>query len=547
MINILKKAVVGIEIHDHVAQFVELGTGNGNPDLLSYNRMVIPSGIIEGGVIKKEAELQKILVELFEQANPKTVKVKNAALVLPSRVTFVHIFKFPDTLKKKDIKKAIPLQAETIIPFPIEDVYWDFTVLSKEEGNGEKGQQYVIFAAVPKGIADQYVKVLESLKITPNIFGIHAESIPLALSKQIRNKKTTLAIELGELSANYLLLKDGELKQFFSSNEGSSALITDLAAEFKVKPEEIFEQWQENKLERQYLPGIRKFIEGSYNHAKKLILEKKAEGLVKSIDDVFLTGEFSNLPNFYEIAKKKFTKQKVSIGDPKLGLTIDDAKFMATHEQKGGSIPYSIYFSNAIGIAKKALDNTGEKVNLLPDRLKKKFFDEKIDFILAATAVCLSIFSLILSGYLLFKYEDLSFDRINLEMEKASIENTLYGTRYQDIQKELTAFNAEVAILSSIDISLTSVPVVLENIDDLIPVGALINSIQFYDSELMLKISGIAESREQLLEIQDNFEAAEFISEVDIPLSNFDESSEISFQATLILYFPELPKYGESN
>ena len=60
MLNIFQKNVAAIDLHDHVAQFVELGTGNGNPELISYNRVPIPDGIIEDGIIKKENAARNI-------------------------------------------------------------------------------------------------------------------------------------------------------------------------------------------------------------------------------------------------------------------------------------------------------------------------------------------------------------------------------------------------------------------------------------------------------------------------------------------------------
>ena len=247
------------------------------------------------------------------------------------------------------------------------------------------------------------------------------------------------------------------------------------------------------------------------------------------------------------MAKKKFGAELVEIGDPKLGLTIDDAKFMAAHQQKGGTVPYSIYFTNAIGAAKSALNGFTSKVNLLPEKLKKRFFNEKMDMIIASSSILISVLCLMISGFILFKYQDLSFERRNLETKKGGIENTLYGTRYQDVQKALTALNDEVAMLSSIDNSLISVPAVLEDIYQYIPSSIIINAIQFDDADLVVEIEGIAETREQLVAIQEDLDAVKFISDVDIPLSSFDKKANIPFRMTLTLIFSELPNYGTSN
>ena len=290
MINILKKNVVGIALHDHFAQLVELGADHGSPALLAYNRVALEGGIIEDGIIKNEELLKAAISELFAKASPGPAKSKNISMILPSRVTFIHIFKFSADLGKKDIKQAIPLQAETIIPFPIADVYWDFSILGSTSNGKEREEQYVLFAAVPKKIADQYLAVFESIRMTPKLFVIHPETLPMALEKQVNENKETLIIDLGGLSANYLVVKDGVTKAFFSSNEGSNSLMQKISANHAVAEADLYQHWEKLKMHKNIAPTIQKFIEAVYVQAEALISEHKASGVLKKVEKVLLTG-----------------------------------------------------------------------------------------------------------------------------------------------------------------------------------------------------------------------------------------------------------------
>ena len=73
------------------------------------------------------------------------------------------------------------------------------------------------------------------------------------------------------------------------------------------------------------------------------------------------------------MAKEFFPGQKVEIGDPKAGLTIDDAKFIKGKDSNDkNAFPYSIYFTNAIGVAMRGLSNNGG-LNLVPEKLRESF------------------------------------------------------------------------------------------------------------------------------------------------------------------------------
>lgn len=548
--SFLPKKVVGIDLHDHSGHLVELKLMNKNISMEAYNRVLIPANIIRDGEIKKEDEFKKAILEFLKNANPKPIDSKNVAIIFPSRKTFTHIFKFPINLREEEIKKAIPYEAETIIPFGIQDVYWDFTILYKDSEKDKHASQYVLFAAVPKSIADQYAKILESMDLSPYLFGIHVEALQHALLHQVDSEKTTLVIELGTLSTNYMILKNQKIHYFFSSNEGGGQVVSALAKEFNVEESAIIKKWEENKLETKYfLPTIKKFILEDYKIGQTIVLEQEANKRIGRIQEVILTGEFLNLPQVYDLAKTAFPNQTVSVGDPKKGLQIEDEKFLPAHKEEGSRIPYSTYFTSAIGIALRVLRGKGGNggINLLPDRLKENFLNRRNTLLFGAIAVTMCAISLFAGTHFFFKHQSLTFDRLNLEIRKSAIEKMIYGTRYGEIRESITTFNTEVNILSTIDNSLFSTPALLDNVYETFPSGITIGSIRFSDSELNIEISGIADTREDLLQLQQNLENTAFIDEVIAPISNYDQRSQISFVLKLNLNFIELPPYATQD
>jgi Tfp pilus assembly PilM family ATPase len=538
----IKSTVVGIEFHDHLAQFVELGRSRKGFSLKCFHRVLLPDGLIVNGEIEKEEELKLALKDFFKQGNPRAPRLKHAALIVPARLSFAHIFEFPASFSDSDVRKAIPFQAETVIPFNIEDVYWDVFVIDKSKE--KKGIQKVLFAAIKKETADAYARVLDGLGVTPFLFGVHVQALGAALKNNL-GPEPSLIIDIGAIASNYLFVEGMSLKHFFSSNEGTESLIRAIGKEFKIKNAELYSNWEAHKNSKKYSDKIQDFILKRCKQALKILKEKEKEGLIQPIEKIFLTGEFSNLPNVLELVQKHFPEQVVSIGDPKLGLNIEDTQFLKNKDKIKGETLYSIYFTNVLGIARVALETKrGSHINLLPENLKQRFSNRRIGFIMSASILGMTFIALMISGFLLYQHGVLSIQRNSLANQKTNIDRTLYGTRYQEIHADLTEFNNEVAELVRIDASLVSVPSILDQLYELTPSTITLNSIQYYDIDLSIELSGVASTREELLSYQRSLEETDFIDSVDLPLSNFDDKVNISFAMNVYLNFIELPEYA---
>ncbi len=540
--SFFSRTLLGLDLHDHLVQFVELKQRGKKVELQAYNRMTIPEGLIEGGQVKKEPELKELLQKLLSEANPRPAKEKEIAVILPTQVTFIHIFTFPSKLSEKDLKKFIPVEAENILPYTVEEMYWDFTVINKEK----EGSQHVLFAATPKVIADQYLKIFNELSLTPRLFGIQPEALYHALSFKLPTQKNAVMIELGALASNYLFMKGPVIQKFVSINGGIEALVQSLSREFSIPADQIWSGWENFKADARFQEAIKNFIGSEYKKIRAVVDETLGPE-VKNLDTLILTGEFSNLPDFYDQARLFFAEKNVVIGDPKSNLIIDDGRFASNLEKLGGKVPYSIYFTNAVGVTLRALLGVGAAVNLIPDSLKSEFSEKKMALILGASSILMTFVSAILSGVVFYQNRVLTYERLNLEINRSGVEKTLFGTRYQDIKEDLTIFNQEVTALTKIDQTLTSVPTVFEQVLNLVPSEIRILGLSYYDVDLSIKLTGVAQNRQQLLDLQANLENDPIVKEFEIPLSSYDQKSETAFTVTIFLNFSQLPHYADSS
>lgn len=544
--NLFAKKIIGIDFHDKLIELVELQLRKDSFELESFSRIAVPDGFIVNGEIKKPSELQSLLQSAINKANPKPIKTKTVAILLPSKDVFTHIFKFPSKLKEKEIRTIVAGEAENVIPFAIDDVYWDFSILEKEDGNRKRAYQYVLFAATPRVIADEYTKLLTNINLTPVLFNIYTDTLKHALTNQLDSKFTNLIVELGPYSTNYVVIKNNTIKNTISSSLGSEKLINTLQSSLKVDPNVLMDNKQQDQLTENSVKEIEKFLLKVYKQSRVVVQESENASGLGTIKNIYLTGEYSSLPNALELAKKAFPDKNVIIGDPKTGINVTDGNFKPA--DKTANVPYSVFFTNAIGVAKAALINGKRNgVNLLPDELKSLFKKKKIGLLLNILAVLMATACLISAALIFFVHQDISYSISSLEAQRSNVQKLLYGTRYQEIYSELTEFNNEVAVLNKIDNALFSVPTTLETIDEMVPKEISLTSLKFDDTELTVGLTGIADTREDLLEFQNSLRELSFVNDIASPISNYDKNSDISFHFEISLKFSELPLYGAST
>lgn len=546
--SFFSKKIVGIDFHDFSAQLVEIRSFNNRVFLESYSRVVIPPSVIVNGEIRKDDELKHILSSLLYGANPKPIETKEIAIVFPSAKIFTHIFSFPTNFDRYEIAKAIPFEAEKVIPFSIQDVYFDFSVINEENKAAAGEGKRVLFAAIPKEIADRYLRLLDSMDLMPFLFGVDVESLRYGLASQISTNKNSLIIDVGVLSVNYLVIRGGEIQQFVSTNRGGKYLFETLIQKFQVAEASLAEQKERERFDTPLLPDIEQFMMENFRLGQEIVGAHENGVKTGAIQNILLTGEFLNLPNFLKQAKECFSEKTVLVGDPKHSLSVEKTHFKPLILNKKESVPYSTYFTHAIGVALGGLlVKSGKGINLIPDNLRARFAHKRYTSVMIFSALFMTLAIIVLATFSFIYHANLNFQRKDLNIKKEAIFLLLYGERYQQIRREINSFNEEVFALNKIDNTLFSVPAVLENILTLLPPGIELTGIRLQDSDLMVEISGIAADRSSLLATHEALRNAPFIREVITPISNYDVPYNISFSIKVFLDFKNLPSYGGTD
>jgi len=217
----LKPKAFGLDISDLSLKFLMLRKKGKKFSVVSFGESQIEPGIVEGGEVKDEEKLAKIVKEAT-----KKVKTKYVVACLPEEKAFLQVIKMP-MMSEEDLKSAIVFEAENYIPLPVNEVYLDCEVVPPVYNHLDHLD--VLLVAIPKKTVDPYLRVLKKAGLKPIAFEIESLAIARAL---IENQTTTypvLIIDLGATRTSFIIFA-GKSVRFTTSIPVSGIHFTELIA-----------------------------------------------------------------------------------------------------------------------------------------------------------------------------------------------------------------------------------------------------------------------------------------------------------------------------
>lgn len=237
----LKPAAFGLDISDLSLKIIQLKKRGQFLKLASFGETRMSPGIIEQGEIKNENELAENIKKAVKEVQGEKIRTKYVVISLPEEKTFLQVIQLP-SMKEEDVKKAVYFEAENYIPLPIEKVYLDSQVVSRDQKSGKLN---VSIAAVPKTTADLYLSSLKKAGLRPVAFEIESQAISRALVEKETSQDPLLLIDLGANRTNFIIFCGCSLgftstaqvssKQFTEAIANSLKIDLKQAEELKIK------------------------------------------------------------------------------------------------------------------------------------------------------------------------------------------------------------------------------------------------------------------------------------------------------------------------
>lgn len=204
----------GLDISDLTVKLAKLKMDRDVIKLASFGKAVLTPGLIEEGRIKKEEEVVQIIRQLFNEIQGEKLKTQYVIASLPEQESFTRVIQLPK-MKEEELAAAIHSEVEANIPLKIDDLYLDWQIISSL--SDEKIEHLdILISAVPKVIADPYVRVFKKLGLKIEALEIESAAIARSLIQNNFSEKPILIINFGATKTIFIIFS-GSAIHFTSS------------------------------------------------------------------------------------------------------------------------------------------------------------------------------------------------------------------------------------------------------------------------------------------------------------------------------------------
>ena len=182
-----------------------------------------PEGMQESA---REQVLFKALSDTLGQGGFSS---KRLNLCAPASAVFSKFVKLPQVDANK-VTQIIQYEAQQYVPFPLEEVVWDYQIL----GSTAAGELEVLLVAIKNDVVDGFFRSCESSRVILQLI----DAAPAALCNAFRFnyadvEECSMLLDIGAKTSNVLIFEKGKVFSR-SINIGANSITTDFSSEAKV-------------------------------------------------------------------------------------------------------------------------------------------------------------------------------------------------------------------------------------------------------------------------------------------------------------------------
>jgi type IV pilus assembly protein PilM len=319
------------------------------------------------------------------------LRVKNGAVncALPAQSVFARFVKLP-SLEHEKLEKVIAFEAQQNVPFPIDDVVWDYQVV----GGGLDEQVQVILVAIKHDLLDEVNGAVEETGLQTSTIDVAPMTLYNAFRYSYPNvNDCSLLVDIGARTTNVLFI---EPRRIFSRSLpiGGSAITGAIAREFG----ESFDA-AETRKKRDGFVGLGGAYAEPSDHdvarvsklARSTMTRLHAE-LMRSIshyraqqqgsrpDRIFLCGGTAGMPYMREFFHEKF-QVPIEFFNPLRNVAVSEAA------SASGVAQSAHLLGELVGLALRSVTACPMELSLLPASVvRRQDLERRRPFFIAAAA-----------------------------------------------------------------------------------------------------------------------------------------------------------------
>ena len=416
-------------------------------------------------------EMRRAQIALVVREMMSELHIKHGAVnyALPAQSVFARFVKLPG-LEKEKLEKIIAFEAQQNVPFPIDDVVWDYQLV----GGGLEEQIQVVLVAIK-------IDLLDDINAGVEEAGLHTSTVdvaPMALYNAFRYSypnvnECSLLVDIGARTTNVLFI---EPRKIFSRSLpiGGSTITAAIAREFGESAEAA-----ETRKKRDGFVGLGGAYAEPSDHdlarvsklARSTMTRLHAE-LMRSIthyraqqqgsrpDRIFLCGGAVGMPYMREFFQEKF-QVPIEFFNPLRNVTVSETAAAS------GVANSAHLLGELVGLALRSVTVCPMELSLLPASVvRRQELERRRPFFIAAAA-CVVLAMLGWSIYYTRAAQVTQETTALIQQKNASMRGA--ETQLDKLKKQITALDSVATPLISATNDRDFWPQILEDLNARLP------------------------------------------------------------------------------
>jgi type IV pilus assembly protein PilM len=203
-----KRQLVGLDIGSSGIKLVQLKESRGRYILQKFGFKPLEPEVIVDGTVMDEGRVVSAIKELFDETK---IKVKQVAVSISGHAVIIKKISLPP-MPDEELEGQVRLAAEQYIPFDINEVNIDFSVLPSSEAGGDaQGEMSIILVAAKKDKINELTELVKGAGLLPLVMDVDAFAIENmhAINYPVSQEETTALVNIGASVMNINIVRGG--------------------------------------------------------------------------------------------------------------------------------------------------------------------------------------------------------------------------------------------------------------------------------------------------------------------------------------------------
>ncbi|WP_369433978.1 type IV pilus assembly protein PilM [Psychromonas sp. MME1] len=343
MKRVKSNALIGIDFGSNSIKAIALSKVGGTFQVDAVAEAPLAKGLI---VDNRFEDLTKITQIIDQLRKNFPSSYKNAAIAVTGTDVITKVVTMNANMNELELETQVELEAENSIPFPIDEVFLDFEVLSENVDNSEFND--VLLSAARKETVLSQVDCVEAAHLTVKVVDVASHALARAcelLFSRDDHDKGIAIVDIGAAQMTLNIMHKGRMVFSRSKNHGGAICTQMMMEHYGYK----FEEAEKIKVSHEWnadceLDIVAPFINMTINHLRyDLRMFTNAPNNIQ-LEKVILTGGCQLLPELVTQLAEQL-ELNVEVADPFLGFEYKNAADKALLRDVG------VKYMTALGLA----------------------------------------------------------------------------------------------------------------------------------------------------------------------------------------------------